>query len=99
MCDKKLVHCPNLSIGCQLLVERGKTKQYVSVSEFTEVACAYESLGCGVRMMRKEIEKHEPNVSVAHFQMVDKIVKLQSEMLREQSKSLHLLENECQKVS
>ncbi len=97
--DKKLVHCPNLSIGCQLLVERGKTKQHMSVCEFTEVACAYESLGCGVKMMRKDIEKHEANVSVAHFQMMDKIVKLQSEMLREQSKSLHLLENECQKVS
>ncbi len=99
MCDKKLVHCPNLSIGCQLLVERGKTKQHISVCEFTEVACAYESLGCGVRMMRKDIEKHEANVRIAHFPMMDKIVKLQSEMLREQSKSLHLLENECQKVS
>ncbi len=99
MCDKKLVNCPNWRSGCPLFVEKGKTKQHVSVCEFTEVACAYESLGCGVRMMRKDIEKHEASVSVAHFQMMDKIVKLQSEMLREQSKSLHLLENECQKVS
>ena len=37
--------------------------------EYTEVACVYESLGCGVRMLRKDKGAHE-NESREAFQLV-----------------------------
>ena len=51
-------------------MERGKTKQHVrSVCDYTEVACAYENLGCGVRMLRKDIKKHQENDDNMHLQL------------------------------
>ncbi len=64
-----MVACPNKESGCRLSVERGKTKQHVSVCEFTEVACAYESLGCGVRMMRNDVEKHKREAREKHLDL------------------------------
>ena len=68
VCEKKIVDCPNKGSGCSLSVERGKTKEHVSSDcEYTEVACVYESLGCGVRMLRKDGEKHEKNEGGKHL--------------------------------
>ena len=51
-------------------MERGKTKQHVrSVCDYTEVACAYESLGCGMRMLRKDIKKHQENDDKVHLHL------------------------------
>ena len=51
-------------------MERGKTKQHVrSVCDYTEVACAYENLGCGVRMLRKDIKKHQENDNNMHLHL------------------------------
>ena len=51
-------------------MERGKTKQHVrTVCDYTEVACAYESLGCGVRMLRKDAKKHQENDDKVHLHL------------------------------
>ncbi len=42
----------------------------VCVCEFTEVACTYESLGCGVRMMRKDIIKYQENDDIRHLHLL-----------------------------
>ena len=71
VCDKKIVPCPNEESGCQLSIERGKTKQHVrSVCGYTEVACAYENLGCGMRMLRKDVEKHQENDDEVHIHLL-----------------------------
>ena len=36
-------------------MEQGKTKEHVSSDcEYNKVACVYESLGCGVGLLRKD---------------------------------------------
>ena len=70
VCNKKIVPCPNKGSGCPLSMERGKTKQHVwSVCDYTQVACTYESLGCGVTMLRKDVEKHEKDSREQHVDL------------------------------
>ena len=81
----KIVPCPNKGRGCPLSMEQGKTKQHVrSVCDYTEVACAYESLGCGVRMPRKDIENHQENDDKVHLHLSLQTVCV----LKEQHKTL-----------
>ena len=85
VCNKKIIPCPNKGSGCPLSMERGKTNQHVrSVCGYTEVACAYESLGCGVRMLRKDVEKHEKEAQEKHVKF--SLVSVRS--LLEQNKTL-----------
>ena len=70
VCDKKIVPCPNMGSGCPLSMEQGNTKQHVrSVCDYTEVACAYESLGCGVRMLMKDAAKHKRDAQEKHMDL------------------------------
>ena len=73
VCEKKIVSCKGS--GCSLSIEQGKTKEYVSNDcEYTEIACIYESLGCGVRMLRKDINDHQENEDKVHLHLVLKTV-------------------------
>ena len=68
VCDKKSVACPNMGKGCPIFVERGKTTEHLSwCCEYTEVACVYESLGCGERMLRRDRKKHEKEDGNRHL--------------------------------
>ena len=85
VCEKKIAACPNKGSGCSLSMERGKTKEHVSSDcEYAEVACVYESLGCGVRMLRKDREKHEKECREKHVDL--SLVTVKS--LSEQNKKL-----------
>ena len=85
VCNKKIVPCPNNGSGCPLSMEQGKTKLHVrSVCNYTEVACAYESLGCAVRMLRKDIKKHQENDDKVHLHLSLQTVCV----LKEQHKTL-----------
>ena len=69
-CPKKRVDCPNKEKGCQISVELGISKYHVfGDCDFTEVACVYESLGCGVKMLRKDLEKHKRKARERHLDM------------------------------
>ena len=87
VCEKKIVACPNKGSGCSLSsMEQGKTKEHVSSDcEYTEVACVYESLGCGVRMLRKDREKHDKEDREKHLDLSLATVQLLRE---EQHKTL-----------
>ena len=68
VCEKKIVACPNKDSGCSLSMEQGKTKEHVSSHcEYTEVTCVYESLGCGVRMLRKDEVIHDNEAREEHM--------------------------------
>ena len=70
VCEKKIVACPKKRSGCSLSMERGKTKEHVSSDcEYTEVACVYEGLGCGARMLRKDRAAHENEAREKHFDL------------------------------
>jgi len=70
ICLKKRVECPNKDLGCEIIVEQGNSKQHVnSDCDFAEVACAYESLGCRVRMLRKDVERHKRKAREQHLDL------------------------------
>ena len=49
-------------------MEQGAIKEHVNSNcEYTEVACVYESLGCGVKMLRKDKATHENEVREKHM--------------------------------
>jgi len=49
-------------------MEQRKTEEHDrSDCEYTEVPCIYESLGWGVRMLRKDTEEHQENEDKVHF--------------------------------
>ena len=84
VCNKKIVPCPNKRSGCPLSIEQGKTKQHVrSVCDYTEVACAYQNLGCGVRMLRKDAEKHKREAREKHMDLALDTVSSQHKTLSE----------------
>ena len=56
-----------------------KTKEHESSDcEYTEVACVYESLGCGVRMQRKDEVIHDNEAREKHMDLSLVNVKLLS---------------------
>ena len=66
-------------------MEQGKIIEHVSSDcMFSEVACVYESLGCGVRMLRKDIVEHQENEDKVHIHLMLKSFSL----LKEQHKTL-----------
>ena len=70
VCEKKIVACLNIGSGCSLSMEQGTIKEHVSSNcEYTEVACVYESLGCGVKMLRKDKATHENEVREKHMDL------------------------------
>ena len=81
VCEKKIVACPNNGSGCSLSMEQGKAKEHVSGDcEFTEVACVYEILGCGVRMLRKDREEHKKEDREKHLDLSLETAKLFSQL-------------------
>ena len=40
-----------------------------NVCDYTEVACAYESLGCAVRILRKDAEKQKREAREKHMDL------------------------------
>ena len=79
VCAMKIVACPNKGSGCSLSMEHGKTKEHASSDcECTEVACVYESLGCEVRMLRKDKASHENEAREKHIDLSLVNVKLMS---------------------
>ena len=85
VCEKKIIACPNKRRGCSLSMEQGKIKEHVSSDcKFAEVACVYMSLGCGVRMLRKDIVEHQEKEDKVHLHLMLKSFSL----LKEQHQTL-----------
>ncbi len=108
VCEKKMVECPNKDRGCKLLIEQGIKEQHVNQEcGFTEVACAYnESLGCQVKMMRKDINKHQTEFSADHIDLTVKSLSIQTRNLTllkhycvKQSEQIHALSQEVLSLS
>ena len=88
VCERKIIACPNKGRGCSLSMEQGKIKEHVSSNcMFAEVACVYESLGCGVRMLRKDIIEHQEKKDRVHIRLMLKsfsLLKEQHDVMLEQ---------------
>ena len=56
-CLDKVISC--LNIDCGTSFKREKTESHQGTCEYAQVACKYDSFGCPVKKMRKEIAEHE----------------------------------------
>ena len=99
VCAKKIIACPNKGSGCSLCIERGRSKEHVSSDcEYTEVACVYESLGCGVTMLRKDKATHEIEAREKHMDLSLVNVKLLSGELKSLTLTVNLYEEKCKGI-
>ena len=73
-------------------MERGKAEEHVSKDcGYTEVACVYESLGCGVKKLTKDRAIHETENKEWHLYLslaTIRFLSLQVMILTEQKKTL-----------
>ena len=58
VCEKKRVHCKNMK--CPQYMQRCEIEKHVETEcEYTKVPCKYESIGCDMKIERKEIPVHQ----------------------------------------
>ena len=74
-CKKKIVPCPNLA--CPETIQRRMTKRHLEECDYSEIPCKYRKIGCGVKMMRKDMPKHEDDEDKLHLhKALDKVIEL-----------------------
>lgn len=77
ICKKyKIVPCPNPC--CSLIAEHKEIIRHVETAcMYTVVPCKYESIGCGIKMTRKDIKTHEKDQDEVHLHFaLDKLTEL-----------------------
>jgi len=90
VCEKKIVACTNKDSGCSHTIEQGKIDEHVrNDCWYSKVACAYENLGCGVKMLRKDRRTHERNDRERHMDMSLVTHSLLADQLFKQHKELN----------
>lgn len=75
-CMKKKVSCPNAE--CTKTVERRKLKLHRQFCPFTEMPCKFATLGCDVKVQRKDKTSHEQDDKTHLHVALDTVVKLQA---------------------
>ena len=74
-CEKKIVPCPN--DDCIITIERRLTKRHLEECGYSKIPCKYQKMGCGVKMMRKDLPKHEDDEDKLHLhKALDKVIEL-----------------------
>ena len=67
-CPKKTVPCPNPQ--CELTMQRQDVERHVrSTCAYTAIPCKYESIGCDVKVKRRDMPSHEQDDRL-HLHMV-----------------------------
>ena len=80
-CEKKMVSCVNK--GCYSFLERGCVQEHVRQScNYTEVNCKYASIGCGEKIIRKEMKAHEEDHEHHLSLALNKITELNRRVLK-----------------
>ena len=77
-CGKKILPCPNAN--CTKTVQRRNAKRHLDKCDFSEIPCKYQRLGCGVKMMRKDILSHEDEDKLHLHMGLDKVVNMEKEI-------------------
>jgi hypothetical protein len=92
LCDHRIIACPNGC--CPPRVEGGdedrvddvtyfplnQCLQHLAVCPLQETDCCFASVGCGVRMKRKDIAQHEQDASVHFSKVVGVLVERQARL-------------------
>ncbi len=85
-CPKVEVPCPN--DGCKDKIPRCDVKAHRSRCEYEPVSCKYTEVGCEVRLLRKDLKKHEEDAQL-HLRVTTEAVlelkKMNSHLLKSTS--------------
>ena len=74
-CGKKPLPCS--SAGCTEKVERAELQDHLeNHCGFAEISCKYESIGCDMKMKRKDMREHEQDDKVHLHKALDTVVEL-----------------------
>ena len=65
-CPMMTIACP--SMECLQEFKRKDEEQHRNICEYTIVTCEYDSFGCSVKKMRREIQHHVENDSERHLE-------------------------------
>ncbi len=75
MCEKKVITCTNEE--CTMKMERMKIKNHLSQEcEHTVISCKCISLGCDVKLKRKDMKAHEMDDKAHLNKTVDTVIEL-----------------------
>ena len=74
-CEKKVISCPNAD--CTKTIQRRNAKRHIDKCVYSEIPCKYQRLGCGVKMMRKDIPSHEDEDKLHLHMALDKVVNIE----------------------
>ena len=79
ICERKILPCPNAE--CVETVERAKINMHLeNDSEYALISCMYESIGCDVKLKRKDMGAHEQDDKAHLHQALNTVVKLQGDL-------------------
>ena len=78
ICERKTVSCPNAD--CTKTIQRRNTKRHLEECDYSEIPCKYQKIGCGVKIMRKNMRTHEDNEDKLHLHIaLDQIITIKEE--------------------
>ncbi len=76
-CEKKIISCTNEE--CTMEMERMKIKNHLSEEcEHTVISCKYISLGCDVKLKRKDMRAHEQDDKAHLTKTADTVIELKN---------------------
>ena len=75
------VKCDNVEEGCGWTGNLGTLRTHLKACECIVVSCKYGSIGCDMKMIRKDMEAHEQDDKAHLHQALDTVVKLQTSLM------------------
>ncbi len=80
-CDWKIIPCPNAE--CSDTMQRRAAEEHVdSKCGYTVIACKYESIGCAVKMKRRDMAAHEQDDKLHLHMAMDTTLQLRDTTLQ-----------------
>ena len=74
-CEMKIVPCPNAD--CTKTIQRRNAKRHIDECDYSEIPCKYQRLGCGVKIMRKDMTVHEKDDQLHLHIAFDKVINME----------------------
>ncbi len=78
VCEKKIISCPNAE--CKDKIMRKDIDDHVDKCKYSVIPCQYESIGCGVKRKREEIEAHEKDDQLHLHMAIDTTIQLKKQL-------------------
>ncbi len=83
-CEKKIITCTNE--GCTMEMERMKIKNHLSKEcEHTMISCKYMSIGCDLKLKRKDMRAHEEDDKANLNKSLNGMIKWEEKMTQLQN--------------